>query len=477
MKTRLLIVILLVATLLSGCDRKEKATPAAVAKKPNILFILADDLGYGDLSSYGQKHFETPAIDKLAAGGIRFTDHYSGNTVCAPSRDSLMTGRRSGHLTLRGNGEYALQPEDITVSTLLKTAGYRTALIGKSTVTGNTQTPETLAEHGFEYFFGTTDHRDGHYRYPEFLYENTRKIEYPDNHLHHGSHYDLDLYTEKTLDYLDQQADGDQPFFLVLSIPVPHAAINVPEESMAKVRAQVQPDAHVPAPKQQPHYTHVTEPKTSYAGLMTRIDNSVASVMAKLRANGQFENTFVIFTSDNGPHSEGGYHPDMLDSSGPLRGHKRDLYEGGIRVPFIAHWPGVIEAGRESEHPSAFWDFLPTATEIAGIPAPDGIQGLSLLPTLKGKGEQTTHDFLYWELNERGGRRAIRSGDWKAVEYRVNLGERRGPVELYNLRDDIGESRDLAAEHPELVAKLTAMMDAARSPSEAFPFPGLDRKE
>lgn len=476
---RILITIIFSSVLLSACNRQAETASAnsGTTKNPNILYILADDLGYGDLSCYGQKHFQTPAIDKLATDGIRFTNHYSGNTVCAPSRDALMTGRRPGHLSLRGNGEHILQADDVTVATLLKQAGYRTALIGKSTVTGNTQTPETLAEHGFEYFFGTTDHRDGHYRYPEFIYENTRKIEFPENHLRHGKHYDLDLYTEKTVDYLDQQADSGQPFFLVMSLPVPHASINVPEESMAKVRNQVQPEPYVPAPEQLPHYTHVNEPKTSYAGLMTRIDESVASVVETLRANGQLENTLVILSSDNGPHSEGGYHPDMFNSNGPLRGHKRDLYEGGIRVPLIAHWPGVIDAGRISDHPSAFWDFLPTAAEIASVPTPEGIHGLSFLPTLQGEGEQATHDFLYWELNARGGRRAIRMGDWKAVEYRVNLGERRGPIELYNLSDDIGESLDLAAEHPELVTKLTAMMDEAREPSEIFPFPGLDTEE
>ncbi|MFO8027155.1 MAG: arylsulfatase [Opitutales bacterium] len=465
------------AALLCACERSEGPVDAAVPEKPNILFILTDDLGYGDLSSYGQEDFQTPAIDSLAEGGIRFTDTYAGNTVCAPSRDALMTGRRPGHLTLRNNGEYTLKPGDTTVATLLKQAGYRTALIGKSTVTGNTQTPETLAEHGFEYFFGTTHHVDGHYRYPEFVYENTRKVEFPDNHLHHGSHYDLDLYTEKALGYLDQQSEGNDPFFLVLSVPVPHAAIVVPEDSMAKVREDVQPDPRVAPPPEQPHYTHVTEPKTSYAGLVTRIDESVGSVIDKLRENGQLENTLVVFTSDNGPHSEGGYHPDMLHSNGPLRGHKRDLYEGGIRVPFIAHWPDVIEAGRESDHPSAFWDFLPTATEIAGVRAPEDIQGLSLLPTLTGEGEQTAHDFLYWEFNQKGGRRAIRMGEWKAVEYRLNLGDRRGPVELYNLEDDIGESNDLAAEHPDLVAELTAKMEGARVPSETFPFPGLDPDE
>ena len=474
---RALLITLLCTTLFSACERREDTLHATAAERPNILFILTDDLGYGDLSSYGQEHFQTPAIDSLAAGGIRFTDHYAGNTVCAPSRDALMTGRSPGHLTLRGNGEHTLQPGDTTVATLLQKVGYHTALIGKSTVTGNTQTPEILAKHGFEYFFGTTDHKDGHYRYPKFVYENTHKIEFPNNHLHHGSHYDLDLYTEKTLAYLDQQSTGEDPFFLVLSIPVPHASIVVPEDSMAKVRENVQPDPHVAPPLEQPHYTHVTEPKTSYAGLVKRIDDAVGTIIAKLRENGQLDNTLVIFTSDNGPHSEGGYHPDMLDSNGLLRGHKRDLYEGGIRIPFIAYWPGVIEAGRESSHPSTFWDFLPTATEIAGVPAPEGIQGLSFLPTLKGKGKQAVHDYLYWELNERGGRRAIRMGDWKAVEYRVNRGERRGPVELYNLKDDIGESNDLAAEHPELVAELTAKMDAARVPSATFPFPGLDPSE
>jgi len=446
----------------------------ALAEKPNILFILADDLGYGDLSSYGQKYFQTPHIDALAENGIRFTDHYSGNTVCAPSRDSLMTGRHSGQLTLRGNGVFKLLPTDTTVATLLKQAGYRTALIGKSCVTGNTQTPETLAEHGFEYFFGTTHHVDGHHRYPKFIYENTEKVEYPENQLHTGSHYDLDEYTDKTVSYLDKQSAEDAPFFLVLSLPVPHAAINVPEDSMARVREGVQPDPHVPHPETQPHYTHVTEPKTSYAGLMTRIDDAIGTIIAKLRETGQLDNTLVIFTSDNGSHAEGGYHPDMLNSSGPLRGHKRDFYEGGIRVPMIAHWPGVIEAGSESAHPSAFWDFLPTACKIAGIPVPDGIQGISYLPTLKGEGEQQAHEYLYWELNERGGRRAIRMGDWKAVQYNL-AGDPQGPVELYNLKDDIGETNDLAAEQPELVAKLTAKMNAARVPSTLFPFPALDR--
>ncbi len=450
----------------------------ALAEKPNIVFILADDLGYGDLSSYGQEFFQTPAIDSLAENGMLFTDHYAGNTVCAPSRDALMTGRHSGRLTLRGNGPHQLLPADLTVATLLQRAGYHTALIGKSCVTGNTQTPETLAHHGFEYFFGTTHHVDGHHRYPKFFYKNTEKIKYPDNHLHHGSHYDLDVYKDQTLAYIERKAGEEAPFFLVLSLPVPHAAINVPEDSMARVRDAVQPDPIVPAPDPLPHYTHVEEPKTSYAGLMTRIDDSVGAIIEKLRATGQLDNTLLIFTSDNGSHAEGGYNPKMLNSNGPLRGLKRDLYEGGIRVPFLAQWPAVIEPGSRTDHPSAFWDFLPTACEIAAICPPENIQGISFLPTLTGEGEQEAHTYLYWELSERGGRRAIRMGDWKAVEYDINRGDdRRGPVELYNLKKDLGESNDLAAEHPELVAKLTAKMDAARVPSSIFPFPGLDPAE
>jgi arylsulfatase A len=445
----------------------------ANSQKPNIILIFADDLGYGDLSCYGQKHFKTPHLDALAAGGIRFTDFYSGNTVCAPSRDSLMTGRDSGHTSVRGNGSFALPASDTTVATLLKKSGYNTALIGKSCVTGNTQTPETLAEHGFQYFYGTTDHRDGHHRYPKFVYENSQKIDFPDNHLHHGTHYDLDFYKEKTLSYIEKQT-SEKPFLLVLSIPVPHASIIVPEDSMARVREGVQPDPHKPQPKQQPHYTHVKEAKASYAGLMTRLDDTVGAVVTKLSDKEMLENTLILFTSDNGSHTEGGYHPDMLQSNGVLRGVKRDLYEGGIRVPMIAHWPAKIKAGGESSHPAANWDFLPTACDVAGVPAPKNIQGISFLPTLTGEGEQAAHDYLYWEFHEINGRRALRTGDWKIVQYNLNKTPQ-GDIELYNLKDDISETKNLAAEHPDKVKSLTEMMDKARVPSKNFPLKGLDR--
>jgi arylsulfatase A-like enzyme len=431
----------------------------AYAAKPNIVFILADDLGYGDLSCYGQKNFQTPAIDVLAKGGLRFTDHYSGATVCAPSRTSLMTGKDGGHAAIRGNGAFNLPESETSVATLLKRAGYHTALIGKSCATGNTQEPEVLARHGFDLFYGTTDHKDGHFRYPKFVYENSERVEFPGNDLHTGTHYDVDFYTKRTLEYLDERS-AEQPFFLILSLPVPHAAINLPGEK--------------PVPSKQ-RYTKVADPKASYIGLMKKVDETVGVVAARLKEKGMWENTLVIFTSDNGPHSEGGFHPDMVQSSGPLRGRKRDLYEGGIRVPFIAHWPGVIQAGRESAHPSAFWDFLPTVCEMLSLPVPADIQGISYLPTLRGEGVQRAHDSLYWELHEIGVRRGLRAGDWKIVQYDMEK-KTPGAFELYHLKDDLSEKTDLAKKNPEKLAEMRAKLDAARVPSPLFPQPVLDQR-
>lgn len=362
--------ILIVTILLGLCGH------SYVEAKPYIFLILADDLGYGDLSCYGQKNFKTPAIDALAADGIRFTDHYAGATVCAPSRCALLTSKHTGHAAIRGNGPVDLPAGETTVATLLRQAGYKTALIGKSCVTGNTQTPESLARHGFTYLYGITDHQDAHFRYPKFLCENSKRINFPDNQLHTGNHYDLDLYTDQTLAYIDRQSD-EKPFFLVFSVPMPHASMVAPEDSMAKARASVGPEKKVKVPAKHPHYTAVAEPKASYAALVIRMDDAVAKVTSKLREKGVLDNTLVIFTSDNGSHSEGGYQPSMLDSSGPFRGHKRDLHDGGIRVPFIARWPASIKPSQTSAHPSAFWDFLPTACAIAGAPVPAGLDGIS----------------------------------------------------------------------------------------------------
>ncbi len=448
------------------------AGAAVAAARPNVILIIADDLGYGDLSCYGQKFFETPHLDRLASEGIRFTDHYAGTTVCSPSRACLMTGRDTGHAGIRANGPFTLRPdpEDKTVASLLRENGYNTALIGKSCVTGNTQTPEWLKEKGFDDFYGTTDHKNGHFRFPEFVYQNAERIELEGNTLRSGPHYDVDLYTRKALEYLGKQ--GAKPFFLVLSYPVPHASLSAPEESLARTRPKIRDEQSFSGEKS--NLAPVKEVKATYAGMIVRVDDAVGSILATLKTKGLDNNTLVVFTSDNGSHSEGGYAYPMLASNGKLRGGKRDLYEGGIRVPFMARWPKGIPAGRTTGHPSAFWDFLPTVCDLAGIAKPADIQGISFAPELKGQpAAQEKHESLYWEFHELGGRRALRMGDWKLVQYGLKPGAF-GKPELYDLAADVSETTDLAASQPERVLQMLARMDRSRIRDERFPLPGLD---
>jgi arylsulfatase A len=442
-------------------------TPLAAA--PNVIYIITDDLGYADLSCYGQKNFTTPNIDKLAASGIRFTRHYSGATVCAPSRCSLMTGKDGGHAPVRGNGAFALPDEEISVAEIAKKAGYNTAMIGKSCVTGNTQTPETVLSSGFDFFYGTTDHRDGHFRYPEFVYRNTEKVVFPGNKLHEGTDYDADLYTAEALGYIGKQV-AKKPFLMILSYPIPHASVSAPEEERTAARPLVKNEKAYP---KSGHYSSTPEVKANYIAMLQILDDAVGAIVSQLEKQDILDDTLIIFTSDNGPHFEGGYHPDLLDSNGPLRGGKRDLYEGGIRVPFIASWPASASAGKESDHPSAFWDFLPTFCELTGQPVPENIQGVSFAPTLTGKGDQKTHEYLYWEFHEQGTRRAIQVGDWKLVQYNLSKPDKT-TTELYDIAKDIGETNDLAKEHPEKTAQLLKLIATARTPSKDFPVPSLD---
>ena len=433
----------------------------AVGAGPNIVFIIADDLGYGDLGCYGQKKIRTPVLDKLAAEGIRFTQHYSGSTVCAPSRSSLMTGLMTGLDTgstwLRGNGGFELRPdpEDLTVATLLKRAGYHTAMVGKSCVSGNTQHPQHVLNKGFDVFYGTTSHQDGHFRYPLFIYDQEKKVELEGNKLHQGSSYDAELYTARAERFIRESAD---PFFLLLSYPIPHAALLGPGEAGKAPRKG--------------HYTEVENPAAHYRAMVEAMDGYVGRVLAALREKGVARDTLIIFTSDNGPHYEGGYDPKMHDSPGPLRGGNRDLYEGGIRVPTIAHWPAGIAKPGVSDHASAFWDFLPTACELAGVNAPQGLHGISYAPVLTGKGEQRAHDFLYWEFHEKDTRRALRQGDWKLVQYDV---AKNGKPELYHLGRDLAETQDLSPEEPERVAAMLKLMNNRHKPSPIFPNKALDR--
>lgn len=438
------------------------ALAAGAPMKPNVVFIIADDLGYGDLGCYGQKTIRTPVLDKLAAEGIRFTQHYSGSTVCAPSRSCLMTGLDTGSTWLRGNGEFELRPdpEDLTVATLLRRASYRTAMIGKSCVSGNTQNPRRVLEKGFDVFYGTTSHEDGHFRYPLFIYDQEKKVELEGNKLHSGRSYDTELYTVRAERFIRETED---PFFMILSYPIPHASVLGPDGSV--------PDAVGKKP-QNGHYTQVGNPAAHYRAMVEAMDGYVGRLLAALEKKGVARDTLIVFTSDNGPHYEGGYNPKMLDSSGPLRGGKRDLYEGGIRVPMIAHWPAGIARPGISNHASAFWDFLPTACGIAGVDAPEGLNGISFLPSLTGKGEQRAHDFLYWEFHEKDTRRALRQGDWKLVQYNVS---KNGKPELYHLGRDLAETEDLADREKERVAVMLKLMDGHRKRSPAFPNNSLDR--
>lgn len=442
-----------------------------LAQKPNIIYIITDDLGYNDISAYGQKNFSTPNIDKLATNGMRFTRHYSGATVCNPSRCALMTGKDTGHASIRGNGKFSIPKDELTLGKITKAAGYHNAMIGKSCVTGNTQTPESVLEHGFDFFYGTTSHEDAHYRYPEFVYKNTEKISFPNNKLHSGTDYDLELYTRETLNYISQQS-AEKPFFLILSYPAPHASILAREEDLTAARPLVKEE--IDASKQN-HYSPSKEVKANYIGMMKYLDDSIGQIIATLEHEKLLDNTLILFTSDNGPHGEGGYKPEYLDSNGELRGYKRDLYEGGIRVPFIASWPAAIKPGQTSDHPSAFWDFMPTVCELIGQPVPKDIQGISFANTLLGKGTQAKHPHLYWEHHEQDFRRAIQVGDWKLVQYSLTQPEKT-TTELYDLSKDPSESTDLAKQNPEKTAELLKLIETARTPAALFPVPAVDTK-
>jgi arylsulfatase A-like enzyme len=437
--------------------------PASAADRPNIIFILADDLGYGDLGCYGQKNFSTPNIDRMAAEGLRFTQHYAGSTVCAPSRACLLAGQHTGHVYQRANGEIEFRPDpqDICIARLLKNAGYHTALIGKSGLSSTTTNGRQPNEKGFDHFFGYISHSAAHRYYPRTLWRNGEKVRYADNHGEEGNQYSTDLFVADALAYLDEHKEG--PFFLHLSLQQPHADLQSPkkwrEPFVGKFAEQ---------PFAGNHYRAEPNPKATFAGMVTHLDGAVGQVLDKLRELGIAEKTLVLFSSDNGAMSEGGWSRDFFNSSGPLKGGKRDLYEGGIRVPLVAWRPGSVLAGGTTDHISAFWDFVPTACELAGIEPPANSDGISYFPTLLGQSDaQRQHDFLYWEFYEQGGKQAVRQGDWKAVRLDVQAQPDR-PLELFHLPSDVGENRNLAAEHPEIVARMRKLMREAHVDNERF---------
>ncbi|WP_291777337.1 arylsulfatase [Cecembia sp.] len=447
----------------TGAESVTSDIDAIRGSKPNIIFILADDMGYNDLSINGQSNFRTPALDRMVTEGIFLADHYAGSTVCAPSRAALLTGQHTGHVYQRGNGmiEFRPDPLDITIATRLQNAGYHTAMIGKSGVGCNSDNATLPNDKGFDHFFGFLAHRAAHRFYPEQLTRNGETISYPGNDGHTGELYSGDLFLDDALNYLDHQGSTDQPFFLHLAIQQPHADLSVPEEFRQPFIGQFEENPHSFG-----GYRHEDHPAATYAAMITYVDHTVRRVLQKLRELGIEGNTLVIFSSDNGSYSEGGYHYSMHDSNAPFRGGKRDLYDGGIRVPTIAWWPGTIEPGLRSNHISAFWDFAPTALELAGLPVPEEMDGISYLPTLLNRSDQQPqHQYLYWEFYERGGRQAIRYGEWKGIRLDIRQ-DRYGPIELYNIVDDPGETNNLAEQHPDIVARIAAFMEEAHEPAE-----------
>lgn len=457
-------------SLLIACNTQisEKETSQA----PNIIYILADDLGYGDIGVFGQKMIKTPYLDQMAIEGMRFTQHYAGSTVCAPSRCVLMTGKHTGHARIRGNGVVPLQPEDLTIAEVLKEAGYTTAMIGKWGLgeAGSTGIPN---RQGFDYFYGYLNQIRAHNSYPDYLWEN-QTIDSLDNVVSiipetyargiggiamEKNTFAQDVFMEKARDFI--QENRDTSFFLYLPFTAPHA--NNEAGYYDSVGLEV-PKLGIYANKDWP------EAQKAHAALISYLDLYVGQILETVEQAGIDENTLIIFTSDNGPHEEGGARVDFFDSNGPLRGTKRDLYEGGIRVPMIARWTNKIIPGSRSKHISAFWDVMPTLCEVAGVAAPEGTDGISFLPVLLSEQEeQAKHEYLYWEFYEQGGKKAVRWGDWKLIELGIKAGEAPDTL-LFNLAEDIGESKDLANEHPERVKEGFEKMKAAHTASKDFQF-------
>ncbi len=443
----------------------------AQKRGPNVVFILADDLGYGDLGCYGQKKIHTPNIDKIAAGGMRFTQFYSGNPVCAPSRCTLMTGYHTGHAQVRNNmqvggeegwklgstagGQWPLAEGTFTVAHLFKKAGYVTGAFGKWGL-GRVGTTGDPQKQGFDHFFGYICQRQAHTYYPNHLWRDGEVFWIEENKDGAERVYSLDLIAQEALKFI--RTNKDKPLFLYVPFTIPHVALQVPKDSLAEYKDQW-PDPPYDGKKGYVAHPH---PRACYAAMVTRMDKYVGQITTLLDELGLEENTLVIFASDNGPTYAGGSDAGFFESAGPLHGLKGSVWDGGIRVPFIARWPGKIKAGSESDHIAAFWDFMPTCAELLDVPAPSGIDGISILPTLLGRSQQQKqHDYLYWELN---GQQAVRMGDWKAVRLKPDQ-----KIQLFNLKTDIGEKIDVAGRHPDIVARVEEILTKGRTESDVFP--------
>ncbi len=421
----------------------------AAGRKPNVVLIVADDLGYGDLGCYGQEKFKTPNIDRLAREGMRFTQFYAGSTVCAPSRSALFTGQHTGHTTIRGNGNVPLAGTDFTLSKMFRYAGYRVDGIGKwgLGLAGTTGSPKAQ---GLNQWVGFLDQKDAHDYYPSRVWRYDSQSNWDDYVANNGNNYIQELFNKAAQNSI--RINSDYQFLLYLPFTIPHANPALKEEGM-----QVPSDSPYTAEKW-------PQPEKNKAAMISRLDQSVGYVRGWLDQHKLDSDSIIIFTSDNGPHDKGGVDPEFFQSSGPFRGIKRDLYEGGIRVPMIVWWPGHVEAGAVSDQIWAMWDLLPTLGEVAGAKEMKDIDGISMLPTWLGEKQTNQHEVLYWEFHERGFQQAVRMDDWKGIRL-----EQDQPIELYYLKDDPGEKDNVAKDHPMIVSRLEALMDREHVPSEDWP--------
>jgi len=455
---------------------------------PNIVVILADDLGYGELGVYGQRRIHTPRLDRMAAEGMRFTQFYSGSTVCAPSRGALLSGRHTGHGYVRDNhelggfldeeerGQLALPPDHPTVARWLRAKGYTTAVVGKWGLGGPGSTGVPTKQ-GFDFFFGYLDQKQAHNYYPTHLWRNEERYALrnpyfsPHQRLEgdpsdpaayekfRGTDYAIDVMTDQAVKWL--RANGSRPFFLYYTPTIPHVSLQVPERAL-KEYAGVFPETPYTGDKQ---YLPNRTPRATYAAMITYLDAQVGTILDTLREIGADERTLVVFTSDNGATFDvGGAPTEFFESRGILRGHKTNLYEGGIRVPMIARWPGHIRAGTVSDHVAANWDLWATFADLAGDKPPEGTDGISLLQTLVGKPGQRPHEALYWEFHANGASQAVRMGRWKGIRNAVTK-QTDAPIELYDLESDPRETTDIARAHPDVVRHIDELMRSSRTPA------------
>jgi len=468
-------LIMLLLILLSACSGNNTGT--AEKGKPNIIYILADDLGYGDVGYNGQNKFETPYIDRLASEGMVFTQHYSGSTVCAPSRSALFTGQHTGHTPVRGNkevqpeGQYPMPDSIHTLTEMLKESGYVTSVFGKWGLgfPGSEGDPNNQ---GIDEFFGYNCQRLAHHYYPYYLWHNQVKRMLEGNEGRKQEDYAPAIIHAEALQFIENNRDST--FFMFYASPIPYAELLLPEENIEAFRGRFLPEKSYKGTDsgekyRQGPYGSQENSHAAFAAMVTLLDKQVGEIVGRLEELGISENTLIVFSSDNGPHQEGGADPDYFNSNGVYKGYKRDLYEGGIHVPMIVKWPRMIQAGSSTDHVSAFWDVMPTFADIADAELRTVTDGISFLPALLGDKNQEQHEYLYWEFHEKGGRLAVRKGNWKGVKYDV-LKQPDASIELYDLSMDPSETNNLASDYPEIVTELTDIMMHARTESEVFQF-------